>query len=504
MHRRKIESVVQYKTDRWGRGNKKGGLFSKSNSVAKFDEASATEPTSAGSSVLDFGLPTWEKPQDAVSTDKYDRLPSPTKSLTKSPTRVSGAMKHIKQAKLDSPSQRLKPAPTLAAQPEHDLYREESQDELTDMWVTCNASFESIGDDITFVSMYDEPKRFHSPRRRVESQEARPSRNSPGKSNNMKIPPSIPEPPSLPVAPSSPRGAPRKTFIWKKGPNGRYVKVPVDGDVVPGTAQPQRQTQRQPPKPPEIHNNQSDEEIQRMEEEMLNKALELSKQEEQASVLAAPPQLRHASAHNTYRELPNSSSHSVSNHNQSSNVQTQLDGQEEALVRLAIERSILDVSSHASVSGGDQLPASSTHTRPNGSVDTTSLYTQARLMWPEEERGHSHVLYLGGNKAERPDTRVGFLHQPAASSVASPRRQAPKGFVWKKGPNNRYIKVPIEMDKLDEDREVEEFTPAEFAQAEEPSNRGVQSRDSGNLSRMEEAMLEEAMKRSMRDLYSGM
>ena len=56
------------------------------------------------------------------------------------------------------------------------------------------------------------------------------------------------------------------------------------------------------------------------------------------------------------------------------------------------------------------------------------------------------------------------------------------------------------MDQLDEDRAVEDFTERH----EEPSSRRVKPAESGGLSRMEEAMLQEAMKRSMRDLYAGL
>ena len=73
-----------------------------------------------------------------------------------------------------------------------------------------------------------------------------------------------------------------------------------------------------------------------------------------------------------------------------------------------------------------------------------------------------------------------------------------KSFAWKKGPNNRYMKVSIAMDQVDEDKVVEDFAePSPVEEAEEtPSPE--------RLARMEEALVEEAVKRSMRDLYAGM
>ena len=104
------------------------------------------------------------------------------------------------------------------------------------------------------------------------------------------------------------------------------------------------------------------------------------------------------------------------------------------------------------------------------------------------------VVYLGENRSlasaqEDISTRAGFLHVPS-----SPTRSSRKNFVWKKGPNNRYIKCPL--DQLDEDKAMEEFSLEAGAQ------RSVQPQNSG-ITDMEAAMLEEAMKRSMRDLYAG-
>lgn len=522
MHRRKAESLSQYKAERWGRGNKKGGgLFAKRSSLpndAKCDEASATEPTSAGSSsVVDFDLPTWEKPQDAVSTEKYSQFVSPTK-----PTRQSGVMGYHRMPnpipKFDSPvsvERLLKSAQTLPAQPENDLLRE-SGDELTDMVVTCNTSFNSLGDDITFMSIREQEeqktkqarrKRHGSPRRRAEPPDGRSSNKNILTRNARCLSP-MKHPVSIPESPSSPRGGPpKKNFIWKKGPNGRYLKVPVDGDVVPGTAQSQR---TQPPTQFGQEKGQNDEALERMEEEMLNRVLELSKQEDQTSLQATSPTVRAAplqrhsvpdesTASSQFQDRQSSNSLNTASH--SASVEVELDGQEEALIHLAVERSMRDVT----LQFDSHLP------RPTGSatqlhgdkqseesVDRRSLYASTRLTRSNEQSGQSRVLYLGGDKSapQARNTRVGFLHQPSVSTSSSPHG-ASKNFVWKKGPNNRYVKRPIGMDQLDEDREVEEFTPSE-----QPNDRPNQA--NGSLAQMEEVMLQEAMKRSMRDLYSGL
>jgi hypothetical protein len=69
----------------------------------------------------------------------------------------------------------------------------------------------------------------------------------------------------------------------------------------------------------------------------------------------------------------------------------------------------------------------------------------------------------------------------------------PKNFVWKKGPNNRYIKVRINgMDQVEE----ESFVTTSGGSFRRHNNDDEMER----LAHMEEALLQEAMKRSMNDL----
>ena len=519
MHRRKPESVAPNKREGWlQRGTSKKSLFSKPKGGSNGDEASATEPTSAGSSVLDFGLPIWEKPQDAVSREKYDKLPSPMKLQTAQQTVSSGNFPRV-APKLEPP-RRLQHVPhPFHQQPQQEDIHLESGDELTDMVVTCNDSFNSISDDITFVSFdVDDQHRGQkypaSPRRRIDSPKKRSNRsnfNKPSSGSRHLV--SVPEPPN------SPRGGPpRKNFIWKKGPNGRYVKVPVGDDVVPGSAQ----AQRLPISEAEANKDEDDEALRRMEEEMLKKALEESARE---ASLQAPssvsrsrpglgyepktvtsssrqppsgPTVRLGSPAAQPNDFPGSSSvMSASNH--SATVQAELEGQEEALIRLAMERSIRDTGSRPIQNQSDPLGASSTHTvrHRNGEcfedcIDRRSIYATTQVMRAEER---NRTVYLHEQLSPTKNRDRNTVSQLPVTS--SPRKSTKgKNFVWKKGPNNRYIKCPIAMDQVDEENEVERYD-------DERGSLSVEATQGGGLTRMEKAMVEEAMKRSMRDLYAG-
>uniref|UniRef100_A0A7S3P7W8 Uncharacterized protein n=1 Tax=Amphora coffeiformis TaxID=265554 RepID=A0A7S3P7W8_9STRA len=551
MNRRKPESAMPNKRESWSKLG--GGLFSKRSVHGnKADEASTADPTSATSSVIDMGLPSWEKPVDAVRTEKYAKVPVPEIKKT-SPMGYS--MPTIPQK-----TQHKERKPLGNSQHQDDIDEDECRDELTDMVITCNNSFGSISDDVTWVSSDELSPLPRSPKKAPKKKPASKSKDvlspcSTSSREKVKKPltslsasnpkdrvPSCPS--SLTrsrILGSSSKSAAlfdepvstKQAFIWKKGPNGRYMKVPVDGDVdemqqQSGSVHSQTRSQQQkapPPKQPEIHpNDPSVEALRTMEDKLLNEALELSKQQKQellhnstlsstSGLMNAPSRqlnaqemeeemLNQALELSRHDEVNASSSPCRPNLNRitsvrsiiarrPANVQAELDGQEEALVRLAIEKSRREAEA-AQGSGRVEY-------RDEG-VDRTSLFLSARTKYQQEQE-QNRVLYLGGKPP--PNVRAGFLHQPVkpktSSSSSTSSSLDSKNFVWKKGPNNRYIKVPIAMDQLDEDRAVEDFS-----EHEEPSSRGGDPAKSGGLTRMEEAMLQEAMKRSMRDLYAGL
>lgn len=555
MNRRKPDSVMQNKREGLPQkgGNQKGlfkSQFSLFGGSTKSEDASGTagtEPTSATGSVMDFDLPNWEKPQDAVIKEKYEKLPIKLPQFQQPENGIGYMMpKQIRQ----EPPVRMQ---QVEPQPQNNLCAEPF-DELTDMVVTCNDSFNSINDDITFVSTscagedeYDRARRYNQYNRKPDPPEIGPlsPMKSPIKASKDRMsfernhnrysssprrkPHSAPSMPPVEELSLREPSSPKKNFIWKRGPNGRFVKVHLDEAVAPGSTN----EIKRPPLSSETK-DEEDARLQRMEEEMLNQALEMSRHghEEVASLQGslhgscsafstagpqlhgsssvlsvATPRMHGGSPARTGAHVMSKSNHSRggASTNSVASVQTELEGQEEALIRLAMERSMQDVTS--SDWGKDSKPRASGSSSHNGRqtqkpIDRRAHYAcshrkEDRQVEEDNIRARQ-VLYLGGSSTHSDSRRPPA--SPRGKPPPSPSAKQPKkNFVWKKGPNNRYIKCPITMDQLDEERSMDEFA------LEEQDNSGGHAASSGeHVSRMEEAMLEEAMKRSMRDLYAGM
>ena len=557
----------------WG-GTSQKGLFSKRALLPQpaGDETSATEPASPGSSAfLDFDLPNWERPQDVVAVNKYDTLPTP---MLKPPSGGIGGYRTLAVSPAiipHSPPRKAKPRVQPAPEPE-------LANELTNMEIMCDHSFDnSIGD----ISMDDEglgkgPKRQQ---RRSHVQDDAAGQKAPDEEAfRLNVEKSKQDAASMYgnvstgmssslQAPGSPGGAPAKNFIWKKGPNGRYMKVPIGVAVVPGKAQQQRLP---------VASRQKEEQekrLEEMEEQWVKEAIELSMREEDPSVVRMGSlHGSMASLHSSFQaprtlhsSMPSQGSCSItlqssmasrneegssllgagnlhgstvslqssfhgSRHLHSSmpshgscSMQAELEGQEEELIRMAMERSLRDVTaSEDPLAGGSSHTAHTAQrnnvspTRKNTtSVDRRALYSASharrRGEMPKASTSarQNRVVRLGDGASQSPPVKpapvlAGFLHTtgraPTMGTAASSSIGVGESFVWKKGPHNRYVKCPIPMDQLDEECAVETF-PEQNGSSDQGG--APEGESLAHSCQMEERLLQEAMERSMRDMYAG-
>lgn len=72
----------------------------------------------------------------------------------------------------------------------------------------------------------------------------------------------------------------------------------------------------------------------------------------------------------------------------------------------------------------------------NESVDESSIYANGLIQGSSRHEKNERVSFKKKQEQKENSTRPGFLHKPSSSCT-----KQQKDFVWKKGPNNRYVKV---------------------------------------------------------------
>ena len=412
MNRRKPDNAIENKRGSWSqRIPSKRGLFGKK--AGPLDGSASTEPTT-DDSAINFELPSWENPANVVTPSIYENLPAPAKPSSPPAAKYQTSVVVNRVAKSMSPR---KPPVDMASQIPADVV------------VTLDDSFDTFADDITFMGVREEKK----------SQSSR----------DMPIPSHISGPRSNSLRSSSSSSTSSKNYEWVRGLNGRFIKVTVGSNLESAT--PREGSPGRPDQHTEPSNELSDADLERMEEEMLQKVLERSKHESHAS---------HSSLQKSKSgfDVPTSQPQTAEMTNDD---QAALRDQEEALVRFAMDRSLHD--------SGLQ---SKNGPRKGEIAGTSPRHERSR----DRQHGQARVVSLGSRKT---------------SSLV----RTEKNFVWKRGPNGRFVKVPIEMDQLDEDSPRQEFSSGNNHQEEE---------DPGRLAHVEEALVQEAVQRSMRDLYAGL
>lgn len=235
-------------------------------------------------------------------------------------------------------------------------------------------------------------------------------------------------------------------FIWKKGKGGRYMKVPIneldnfDNYSATGSTYTNPNIAQQRWGTPSVGGSDdgpniaqqrwgtptvggNDESVTGSESEssrlsrMEQKMIEQAMEQSMASLSMETESLRSAQQHASYTQ----------------------DRREEELIALAKERSLEEsVSSNMSAS----------------ILSTQSMRSAQSLS----------------------NTRQGFLHKP---QDRPPRDRPGQNFIWKKGPNNRYIKCPIGLEQVNEGE--------------------VYAQPQKSLDEMEQDMLQQAMALSLRE-----
>ena len=234
-------------------------------------------------------------------------------------------------------------------------------------------------------------------------------------------------------------------FVWEKGPNNRYMKVPVNMEATVSRAPPQRRA----PQRRASYNGEAlsagrsdglsrEETLERMEQKMLEEAMNRSMADSARMSLPASPRKE--------------------------KYMTEEERREQELIELAMERSLQESLPRS------QRGASARESAGSGVSRRPSLG------------------YFGGTNAVPSNNNMnGRLSKDVGQGANTP------DFIWKKGPNNSYYKCPIGLDQVNEGEVYRDNTI--------PDERG-DTRDAERLERMEHDMIKEAMERSMADIHS--
>jgi len=580
-------------------GNKNAGPEEVSQTTGTV--SSHTTPTG----VEGFEMPKWEQPSAVpIKTSVGKRSKSTEYKPKKSRGEVSSSKRNLNSplsmegSQQRAPSRQSNTLPPRRGNPEvaRDSpllgANERCRNPLENMVVTCDGSVGSVNDDITFVG--DESLGGHHQEEQYSNARVPSSRQNqyqssplgPTEEERMRMRPNRESRRTTRQDQQSESTEEPKNFVWKRGPNGRFRKVPVGLDqvneeevytkdeVAESSSAPSRKNdhdyQKAPNTIPSSQNaDMTPEKLALLEQQMMAEALEQSKREEErmrnensarlaereqeealvqlamrqsmneqrssARDLHYPVQdygadEQYERGHRQYDQNPghdleryhyrskddayhedqqyyerqhsaeyydderyNSQGHHRHPDDRRARGPYESQRESERLHRSremsSRERDMYDCSGqragyHRSSSAGEIYPGDESRPRnPRSSMERTT----------------SGLSELSG-RSNGSGPRVGFFHLPdmgesycAEQSTASHRSGSTgsgerKNYEWKRGPNGRFIKVPIGGEE--HYRQEQHYQPAPRRETEEE-----------RLARVEQEMLEKAMKLSMDDIH---